>query len=112
MGGLAIGADGAIGGTYALMPEAYIAIYKLVQEGRILEARDLQYDADAIIYKICEAKGNLYAIIKKVLLLRENLHLGSVRKPLAPVNRTDDQIVYETQKMVDAIIAKANAIKF
>ena len=58
--GRAIGADGGIGGTYAVMPELFTTMHRLVDEGRIAEARAIQYDANRIIYKMCEAHGNLY----------------------------------------------------
>ena len=34
---------------------------QLIRENNIAEAMKIQYKADAIIYKMCEAKGNLYA---------------------------------------------------
>lgn len=49
--GLAMGADGGIGGTYGAMPELFLKIYDLVSENRMAEARAIQYDADEIIYK-------------------------------------------------------------
>ena len=60
--GLAMGADGGIGGTYAVMPELFLKMYELVHRGEMDAARALQYKADRIIYKMCEAHGNLYAV--------------------------------------------------
>lgn len=39
---------------------------------------------NAIIYKMCSAHGNMYAVIKAILKENEGLNLGSVKAPLAP----------------------------
>ena len=41
--GLAMGADGGIGGTYAVMPELFLKMYELVHKGEMEAARALQY---------------------------------------------------------------------
>ena len=87
--GLAMGADGGIGGTYAVMPELYLKIFELVKSGDIPAAREIQYAADAIIYKMCTCKGNLYAVMKEILKIREGLDLGSVRKPMPGLAQSD-----------------------
>lgn len=80
--GLAMGADGGIGGTYAVMPELYLKIMEHVRAGEIERAREIQYEADRIIYEMCACRGNLYAVMKEILRQREGLDLGGVRKPL------------------------------
>ena len=50
--GLAMGADGGIGGTYAVMPELYLKIEELTKAGKIAEAQKIQYAADAIILSL------------------------------------------------------------
>lgn len=99
--GLAIGADGCIGGTYAVMPELYLTIFRYMQENKVEEARKLQYKADAIIYKMCEAKGNLYAVMKEILRRRENIDIGLVRLPLAQITADDEPVIAEAIKMID-----------
>jgi N-acetylneuraminate lyase len=47
--GLAIGADGGIGGTYGVMPELYLAIFDLMKKGEVARARAIQNQADEII---------------------------------------------------------------
>lgn len=79
--GLAMGADGGIGGTYAVMPELFLKMYELVHKGEMDAARALQYQADRIIYKMCEAHGNLYAVQKEILRRMYGLELGGVRAP-------------------------------
>ena len=102
--GLAIGADGGIGGTYGAMPELYLKIYELTKAGKIEEAAKVQYAADAIIYKMCSTKGNMYGTIKAILKIREGLELGGVRKPLANLVDSDMDIVKECVAMIDDAI--------
>lgn len=104
--GRAIGADGGIGGTYAVMPELYNAMHRLVDEGRIAEARAIQYDANRIIYKMCEAYGNLYAVQKELLHRMYGLNLGSVRAPMPGLVPSDEAVVVEAQRMIEQAVAK------
>lgn len=104
--GRAIGADGGIGGTYAVMPELYNAMHRLVDEGRIAEARAIQYDANRIIYKMCEAHGNLYAVQKELLHRMYGLNLGSVRTPMPGLVPSDEAVVVEAQRMIEQAVAK------
>lgn len=102
--GRAIGADGGIGGTYAVMPELYVKMDQLIRENNIADAEELQYKADAIIYKMCEAKGNLYAVMKEILKRMYGLELGSVRRPLPSLVPEDEAVVTEAQKMIEEAI--------
>lgn len=103
--GRAIGADGGIGGTYAVMPELFVKMDQLIRENNFVDAEELQYKANEIIYKMCEAKGNLYAVQKEILKRMYGLELGSVRLPLAPLAPDDESVVAEAQKMIEAAIA-------
>ncbi len=98
--GLAIGAQGGIGGTYGVMPNLIMKLKELTDAGNLSEARDVQNAVDSIIYKMCEAHGNLYAVIKKILEINENLKIGSVRAPLSPLAETDMPIVREAAEMI------------
>lgn len=102
--GLAMGATGGIGGTYATMPELYLAIKKLVEEGKIKEAAKVQYEADRIIYAMCECKGNLYAVMKEILKINEGLDLGGVRAPLAQVVPEDRAQIEKCAAMIQTAI--------
>jgi len=104
--GRAIGADGGIGGTYAVMPELFTTMHRLVDEGRIAEARAIQYDANRIIYKMCEAHGNLYAVQKELLHRMYGLNLGSVRAPMPGLAPSDEAVVAEAQRMIEQAVAK------
>ena len=104
--GRVIGADGGIGGTYAVMPELYLAMNDHINKGEIEAARAIQYDADRIIYKMCEAHGNLYAVQKEILRRMYGLELGGVREPMPGLIPEDEAIVAEAQAMIEAAIAK------
>ena len=104
--GRVMGADGGIGGTYAVMPELYIRMNELVEKGDIPAARAIQYQADRIIYKMCEAHGNLYAVQKEILRRMYGLELGGVRAPLPNLIPEDEAVVAEAQKMIEEAIAK------
>lgn len=104
--GRLIGADGGIGGTYGVMPELLIAADEAVSEGRNNRARDIQYAVDAIIYRMCEAKGNLYSVLKEVIRKRDGLYLGSVRRPLQGCCKEDEVVIDDACRMIDEAIGK------
>lgn len=104
--GLAIGADGGIGGTYGVMPELYLKIKELMDAGKVKEAQDIQNTVDAIIYEMCACHGNLYAVMKQIMKMRDGLELGGVRKPLPSLVPEDMPQVEKCAKMIDEAIAK------
>jgi Dihydrodipicolinate synthase/N-acetylneuraminate lyase len=105
LSGLAAGAIGGIGGTYAAMPELYLKIFELVQQGRIREARSIQDACCHIIYKLCSGKGNMYAIIKAVLRKLGAPDIGGVRAPLTDVQPGDEAVIDEAAAMIRAALA-------
>ena len=98
--GRAMGAQAGIGGTHGVMPELFLKMDALVNEGKLAEARRLQYMADSIIYKMCECHGNLYAVIKEILRINEDLDIGGVRPPLPELTESDGPIVQEAAAMI------------
>jgi len=104
--GLAIGADGGIGGTYAAMPELYLKIMELVKAGRLEEARQVQYAVNEIIYEMCACHGNMYGVIKEILKLRENIDIGGVRRPLPSLIPEDMVHVKNCVEMIDRAVGK------
>ena len=106
LSGLTAGACGGIGGTYAVMPELYLAMNAHLEKGEIAKARAIQYEANRIIYKMCSAHGNLYAVQKEILRRMYGLELGSVRAPMPGLIPEDEPIVAEAQAMIEAAIAK------
>ena len=103
--GLAMGATGGIGGTYAVMPELYLKVMDLYQAGEMKLAAEIQNEICRIIYKMCSAHGNLYAVMKAILK-KHGMDIGSVRKPLPALVDSDLAVVDEASAMIDAAIAK------
>ncbi len=99
--GLAMGADGGIGGTYGVMPELYLKIEELVKAGNLAQAQKVQYAANEIIYGMCACRGNLYGVIKEILKIREGLDIGGVRKPLPSLVPEDMDQVRRCADMID-----------
>lgn len=99
--GRLIGAEGAIGGTYGAMPDLFLKMNEHLINGNLEEARKMQYGINAIIYKMVSGHGNMYAVIKAILKENENLDLGSVRKPLAGLIESDQDIVKEATAMIN-----------
>lgn len=104
--GRVIGAEGGIGGTYGVMPELFLKMDEYVRAGKLEQAREIQYAANAVIYKMCSAHGNMYGVIKEILRINEGLDLGGVRKPLAALVSEDMPVVEEAAKMIRNAYAK------
>ena len=104
--GRAIGADGGIGGTYAVMPELFQKLNELIVAGERDKATELQYDINEIIYKMCSSHANMYAVAKEMLRINENLDLGGVREPLENLQEADKAVAKEAAAMVMAAKAK------
>lgn len=104
--GLAAGATGGIGGTYASMPELFIKARELFLEGKMEQAREVQNEICRIIYKMCSAHGNLYAVMKEVIRLQGGPDAGSVRLPLAPLGDGDKEIAAACEKQIADAIKK------
>ena len=100
--GLVAGAIGGIGGTYAAMPELFMAIYKLVQEGNIAKAREIQDACLQIIFNLCATKGNMYAVIKECIRKMGGPDIGGVRAPLANLFPEDMAQVDKCVEMIQA----------
>ena len=98
--GRLIGAEGAIGGTYGVMPELILKMDECLKNKDLDKAREIQYAVDSIIYKMCSARGNMYAVIKEILRINEDLDIGGVRKPLENLIDSDMDIVKEAAKMI------------
>ena len=108
--GRVMGADGGIGGTYAVMPELFLKMNELLGKGDIDNARHVQYLADRIIYKMCEAHGNLYAVQKEILRRMYGLELGGVRPPLPNLAASDEPVVAAAQAMIESALAEIQTL--
>ncbi len=106
LSGLAAGAGGGIGGTYGVMPELYLRIFHLFHEGRISEAREIQDACCHVIYKMCAAKGNMYAVIKGILRENGAPDIGGVRAPLFDLQEEDMPLVRECASEICRLIER------
>ena len=106
LSGIVAGATGGIGGTYGVMPGLYVKLFKLVKEGDLATALEIQNECCRIIYKMCSAHGNMYAVIKEILRKHHGIDCGSVRAPLAELIEADMPIVDECVAMIRAAEAK------
>lgn len=98
--GLTMGADGGIGGTYAVMPELFLAVWQAMENGEVAQARQIQYAINQIIYTLLECGGNLYAALKSVLRL-QGVEAGSVRAPLAALQPGDTAVVAKVHMAIE-----------
>ncbi len=103
--GLAMGATGGIGGTYAVMPELFLKAWDLFFAGQVVQAAQVQNEICRIIYRLCAAKGNLYAVMKQILR-KKGVDCGGVRRPLPGLVPEDAAVVDSAAAMIDAAIAK------
>ena len=108
VGGRTMGADGGIGGTYAVMPELFLKADALVRAGDLETAREIQFAMNEIIYTMCGSRANLYAVMKEILK-RKGVNVGGVRAPLTPVSESDLPVVEHSMAMIDAAIEKYSA---
>lgn len=109
LSGIVAGATGGIGGTYGAMPELYLKIFECAKTGKNLDlGRQLQQDANQIIYKMCSGTGNMYAMIKEILRLSGGPDIGGVRAPLLNLTEADKEIAKECVAMIAAAKAKIN----
>ncbi len=99
--GRLIGASAGIGGTYAVMPELFVKMDEAVDKGDFELAQKLQYAANEVIYKMCSAKGNMYAVAKAVIEKRTGISLGGVREPLLNLCEGDERVVDEAIALVE-----------
>lgn len=91
--GRMMGADGGIGGTYAVMPSLFLKAEALISNGEVEKARAVQKDICEMIAALCSCRGNMYAVAKEVLRRNKGLQLGGVRAPLPPLQSEDHEKV-------------------
>ena len=106
LSGLAAGAAGGIGGTYAAMPELYLEIFRCFQAGELEKGREVQNECCRIIYKMCSAQGNMYAVIKEIIRLQGGPDVGGVRAPLLNLTEGDGAVTAQAAQMIADAIAK------
>ena len=101
--GRVIGAKAGIGGTYAVMPDLFLKLNQLIIDKDLDRAKELQHAINSVIYKMVSGRANLYAVMKEILRLNEDLDIGSVRAPLEPLSEGDYEIAKEAAAMIKQI---------
>lgn len=97
LGGRMMGADSGIGGTYGCMPELFVALDNLINEGKYDEAKVLQFKINDVIFDLLSCPS-LYGAAKQVISLRYDVECGDPRCPFAPVER-DEKVVAIAEKI-------------
>ena len=92
LSGLSAGADGGIGTTYNFMPEMFLSIFELFNNGRMKEANAVQSLANKIIAEVV-SRGTLSA--SKQMINFSGLDYGVCREPLLPLDETAKNELYE-----------------
>ena len=101
--GRVIGAKAGIGGTYAVMPDLFLKLNQLIIDKDLDRAKELQHAINSVIYKMVSGRANLYAVMKEILRLNEDLDIGSVRAPLEPLSEGDYVIAKEAAAMIKQV---------
>lgn len=99
--GRIIGAKAGIGGTYGSMPELFLKLNDLLKEAKFEEARLLQVEINKIIRKLCSSSASMYAVIKEVLRINENVDCGGVREPLLNLSEADFNIAKDCALLIN-----------
>ena len=102
--GRIMGAAAGIGGTYAAMPELFVAADACVERGDMKQALEIQNAVNDIIYSVLRCRGSLYGIFKEVLK-RKGMNIGTARLPLAPATAEDEQAIVSIIKKIDTSVA-------
>lgn len=104
--GRLIGAQGGIGGTYAVMPQLFLQLDHFLKTNQWEKAQKLQAEVNEIIAQMCSCHGNMYAVAKEILRINENLNIGSVRAPLAELIPDDLSKVQACAEYIKQVTAK------
>lgn len=101
--GRIIGADGGIGGTYAVMPELFLKADELIKNGKFDTARSVQHAINDVIYSMCACKCNMYAAAKQILR-EQGIDIGGVRAPLEEITPEGIPIAHDVKTKIDRAI--------
>jgi N-acetylneuraminate lyase len=93
LAGLCMGAHGAIGSTYNVMPATFVALYQAVQAGNLAEAQELQFRANQVIKVLLSVP--LIAGLKAVLS-SWGYDCGGPRRPQRPIVATERERLLAT----------------
>lgn len=84
LGGLSMGADGAIGSTYNFMADRFLKIYDEFHNGSIEKAQEIQNGANEIIAEMIK-----YGVFQceKAVLTHMGIDMGPCRRPFLPISK-------------------------
>jgi len=102
--GRMMGASGGIGGTYGYMPELFLKLDALINEGNMQKAAALQQEITGLIYDTLKT-GSLYAAAKAILKLR-GLECGGVRAPFLSLRENDDVMIHNIYEKIQGIVKR------
>jgi N-acetylneuraminate lyase len=92
LAGLAMGAHGAIGSTYNVMPATFAALYQAFRAGDIAEAQALQFRANRVIKALLSVP--LIAGLK-VILSSWGYDCGGPRRPQRPITAEERAVLLD-----------------
>ncbi|HOQ16898.1 MAG TPA: dihydrodipicolinate synthase family protein [Defluviitaleaceae bacterium] len=98
--GRAIGADGGIGGTYAVMPELFIKADELIRSGDFVTAKEIQYEINKVIFAMLSCHGNLYSVAKEILRI-QGIDIGEARLPLPRFTEDDLPTIHQCVEIIE-----------
>src|SRR5262245_22937557 len=103
---LSMGAHGAIGSTYNIMPATFAALYQAVQSGDLATAQELQFRANQVIKALLTAP--LFGGLKAILSAR-GYACGAPRRPQRPLSAAERQRLFVAIEAagLDALEAEA-----
>jgi N-acetylneuraminate lyase len=85
---LSMGAHGAIGSTYNVMPATFAALYRSMEAGDLAGARELQFRANSVIKALLATP--LIAGLK-ALLSAQGIPCGAPRRPQRPLTAVEQE---------------------
>lgn len=88
--GLSMGADGGIGSTYNFMADKFVRMQKLMQEGNLEQAKEIQKEANAIIAVLCRI-GVMSA--EKEVLNQLGFDFGVCRHPFKEPDAEEKELI-------------------
>lgn len=88
LGGLAMGADGAIGSTYNFMGDKFIKIFEAFNAGDMATAQAIQTEANEIIAEMIK-----YTVLpcEKAIMTHLGIDCGPCRRPFLPLTKEADE---------------------
>ncbi len=89
--GRLMGADAGIGGTYGAMPELYLKMDQLINEGQWDKAARIQAIVTPLIYRLCSF-ASMHGAVKGIISL-DGCPMGDPRLPFLPVALDNPELV-------------------